>query len=164
MATARRVQDTHISPQQLRSLHDALVRIVAVMNRPQNDAAMVRAAGVTLDRALFPLLVGIERKGPIGVGELADGVGRDYSTVSRQVSKLESLGLTQSEPGATDRRVRQLTVTAVGKSMTGAIDAARERMGRTIFQDWAAEDVERLVQLMGRLAGGLESANRSGSE
>jgi DNA-binding MarR family transcriptional regulator len=163
MVKAKRVQDTHISRRQLRSLHDALLRIAVVMNRPQNDEAMVQAAGITLDRALFPLLVGIERKGPIGVGELADGVGRDYSTVSRQVSKLESLGLTQSEPAAADRRVRHLTVTPQGKSMTDAIDAARERMGDTIFQDWTGEDVELLVHLMSRFADGLQSASRSGS-
>jgi len=163
MAKAKRVQDTHISRLQLRALHDALVRIAIVMNRPQNDEAMVQAAGITLDRALFPLLVGIERKGPIGVGELADGVGRDYSTVSRQVSKLEHLGLARSEPAATDRRVRHLTVTASGQAMTDAIDAARERMGRAIFQDWTAEDVEALVHLMSRFADGLDSANRAGT-
>jgi len=163
MTKPKRVQDTHISPQELRSLHDAMVRIAVVMNRPQNDEAMVRAAGITLDRALFPLLVGIERKGPIGVGELADGVGRDYSTVSRQVSKLESLGLTQSEPSPTDRRVRQMTVTAQGKAMTTAIDAARERIGRAIFEEWDASDVQLLVQLMGRFSEGLESATRAGA-
>ncbi|OWT72883.1 MULTISPECIES: MarR family winged helix-turn-helix transcriptional regulator [unclassified Achromobacter] len=161
MTKPKRVQDTHISRQDLRSLHDAMVRIAVVMNRPQNDEAMVRAAGITLDRALFPLLVGIERKGPIGVGELADGVGRDYSTVSRQVSKLESLGLTQSEPSPTDRRVRQMTVTAQGKAMTTAIDAARERIGRAIFEEWEEADVRLLVKLMGRFSEGLENATRA---
>ncbi|WP_231755148.1 MarR family winged helix-turn-helix transcriptional regulator [Bordetella sp. N] len=141
-----------------------MIRIAVVLNRPQNDEAMVRAAGITLDRALFPLLVRIERKGPIGVGELADGVGRDYTTVSRQVSKLESLGLTQSEPGAIDRRVRHVTVTAKGKAMTDAIDAARERMGRAIFQDWEEDDVKSLIQLMGRFADGLEGVNQDETE
>ena len=65
------------------------------MNRPQRDEALIREAGIPLDRALFPLLVGIERFGPIGVVELADRVGRDYTTVSRQVAKLESLGLAE---------------------------------------------------------------------
>jgi len=105
-------------------------------------------------------LVRIERKGPIGVGELADGVGRDYTTVSRQVSKLESLGLTQSEPGSIDRRVRHVTVTSKGKAMTDAIDAARERMGRAIFEDWEEADVKSLIQLMGRFADGLEGVNQ----
>jgi len=60
---------------------------------PQNDEALVRDAAIPLDRALFPLLVAVERFGPIGVVDLADRVGRDYTTVSRQVARLESLGL-----------------------------------------------------------------------
>ena len=54
---------------------------------------MIREAGIALDRALFPLLVVIERRGPIGVVDLAGRVGRDYTTVSRQIAKLEGLGL-----------------------------------------------------------------------
>ena len=54
---------------------------------------MVREVGIALDRALFPLPVMIERLGPTGIVDLADRVGRDYTTVSRQVSKLEEFGL-----------------------------------------------------------------------
>src|SRR5581483_10141519 len=110
MRHRKRVQDTHIS-EQLRTLHGALIDIVSVMSRPQRDEQMVREAGISLDRALFPLLVGIERRGPIGVVELADRVGRDYTTVSRQVAKLESLGLVKRQESVADRRVREIAVT-----------------------------------------------------
>ena len=99
MPSTKKVQNTHIGVQ-IRTLHAALLDIMAVMNRPQRDEAMVRAAGIPLDRALFPLLVGIERFGPIGVVELADRVGRDYTTVSRQVAKLYELGLVRRQAGA----------------------------------------------------------------
>ena len=59
----------------------------------------------------FRYLFGIERFGPIGVVELADRVGRDYTTVSRQVAKLESLGLVDRRGSAMDRRVREAVVT-----------------------------------------------------
>ena len=106
MSSRKNVQDTHISDQ-IRVLHGALIDIVGVMNRPQGDERMVREAGIALDGALFPLLVGIERRGPIGVVDLADRVGRDYTTVSRQVAKLESLGLVERQASAADRRVRE---------------------------------------------------------
>jgi len=61
------------------------------MNRPERDDTLLREAGIALNRVLFPLLSGIERFGPIGVVDLADGVGRYYTTVSRQVAKLERL-------------------------------------------------------------------------
>jgi DNA-binding MarR family transcriptional regulator len=145
------VQDTHIS-ERLRALHGALIDIVGAMNRPQNDEKMVRAAGIALDRALFPLLVGIERRGPIGVVDLADRVGRDYTTVSRQVAKLESLGLVDRKSAKADRRVREAVITPRGKAMTDAVDAARDRMGRAIFAKWEERDVGELVRLMRKFA------------
>ncbi len=151
MAKGKSVQDTHISAQ-LRSLHGALIGIVSAMNRPQRDEAMVREAGISLDRALFPLLVGIERLGPIGVVDLADRAGRDYTTVSRQVAKLESLGLVQRQESAADRRVREAIVTTKGKAMTDAVDDARERIGRGIFAKWSDHDFSELVRLLQKLA------------
>ena len=109
MPSRKSVQLAHIS-EQIRVLHGALIDIVSVMNRPQVDERMVREAGISLDRALFPLLVGIERLGPIGVVDLADRVGRDYTTVSRQVAKLEALDLVERQPGAADRRQEPLVL------------------------------------------------------
>jgi DNA-binding MarR family transcriptional regulator len=147
----KNVQNTHISAR-IHELHGSLLEIVSVMNRPQRDEAMVREAGISLDRALFPLLVGIERLGPIGVVDLADRAGRDYTTVSRQVAKLESLGLIQRRPSATDRRVSEAVVTEKGKSMTDRVDAARERIGIEIFKSWDPDDLDNLVRLMRKFA------------
>jgi DNA-binding MarR family transcriptional regulator len=152
MPSKKRVQDAHISPEQIKDLHRSLLDIVSVMNRPQRDESMVRAAGISLDRALFPLLVGVERFGPIGLVEMADRAGRDYTTVSRQVSKLEELGLVKRQEGAADRRVREVVITASGKAMTDRVDAARERLGRAIFESWDRHDVDELVRLMRKFA------------
>ena len=156
MSKAKNVQDTHIS-KQIKLLHETLIGIVGVLNRPQVDEAMVHEAGISLDRALFPLLVSIERLGPIGVVDLADRTGRDYTTVSRQVAKLESLGLVERQESSHDRRLREATVTAKGKAMTDAVDAARERVGRTIFADWDAHDVAELVRLMRKFSEDLQN-------
>ncbi|MFT4185451.1 MAG: MarR family winged helix-turn-helix transcriptional regulator [Rhizobium sp.] len=155
-----KVQNTHISGQ-LRELHGALLEIVGVMNRPQRDEAMVREAGISLDRALFPLLVLVERLGPIGVVELADRVGRDYTTVSRQVSKLESLGLVARQESTVDRRIREAVITEKGKAMTDRVDAARERIALAIFAAWDERDVEDLVRLMRRFADDIKSDGSS---
>lgn len=151
MASRKTVQNTHINVQ-IRELHGALLEIVGVMNRPQRDEAMVREAGISLDRALFPLLVLVERLGPIGVVELADRVGRDYTTVSRQVAKLESLGLIDRQESSVDRRVRVAVVTKSGKAMTDRVDEARVRIGQSIFAKWEERDVADLVRLMRKFA------------
>jgi DNA-binding MarR family transcriptional regulator len=129
-----------------------LIDIVSVMNRPQRDEVMVHEAGISLDRALFPLLVMVERLGPIGIVDLADRVGRDYTTVSRQVTKLEGLGLVERQSSAADGRVREAVITAAGKALTDKIDRTREAMAHTIFADWPQSDVLELVRLMRRFA------------
>jgi len=159
MASKKNVQDAHMSAN-VRALHDALISVIGVMNRPDVDERMVREAGIALDGALFPLLVTIERLGPIGIVELAGRSGRDYTTVSRQVSRLESQGLVERRADEKDARVRAVAVTAKGQTMTDALDAARERMARAMFADWSASEVDTLVTLLQRFARGMEQHAR----
>jgi DNA-binding MarR family transcriptional regulator len=156
MPSRRNVQTTHMS-KQFRDLHGAVLDIVAEMNRPQRDQDLIEEAGIALDRALFPLLVGIERFGPIGVVEMADRVGRDYTTVSRQVTKLESLGLVKRQDSPGDGRVREAVATPKGKAMTDLVDAARERIVRSIFATWETREIDDLVRLTRRFADALTS-------
>ena len=137
----------------------AMVAIVGVMNRPQRDEQMLAEAGVSLDRALFPLLVLVGKFGPISVGELADRVGRDYTTVSRQMAKLESQGLILRQASQKDRRVTEAVATDAGLAMNATIDAARERLAHRIFSQWDDGDVETLARLMSRFAGELEGGD-----
>jgi DNA-binding MarR family transcriptional regulator len=142
---------------EIRELHRALVDLVGLMNRPQRDSALLREAGVSLDRALFPLLIVVEHKGPVGVVELGELVGRDYTTVSRQMAKLDSLGLITRRPSKADNRVREGVITAKGKEVTTAIDAARERLATRLFSKWSERDLRDLARLMRRFADDLES-------
>ncbi|RQP05474.1 MAG: MarR family transcriptional regulator [Paracoccus sp. BP8] len=154
MSSTKKVHNTHIS-EQVRVLHGTLLDIVAAMNQPQRDEDMVREAGIALDRALFPLLVGIERLGPIGIVDLAERMGRDYSTISRQVAKLESLGLAERRQNSSDRRVNEAVVTPKGKAMTDRIDEARDRMAGEVFANWEEQEVKDLVRLMRKFADAL---------
>lgn len=156
MPRGKNVQDAHISTQ-MKALHASLVGIVSAMNRPRNDEELIEAAGIRLDRALFSVLVGVERLGPIGVVELAERSGRDYTTVSRQVARLEGLGLVERRENPADRRMREAIISATGKAMTDRIDAARERMGQAIFRDWSRDELDTFVRLMGRFAEALET-------
>jgi hypothetical protein len=40
--------------------------------------------------------------------------------------------------------------------MNEAIDAARERIGRNVFESWNTQDIDKLVSLMGRFADALK--------
>ena len=136
----------------LRQIHEALFDLIRVANAPQPDAMLIQEAGITIDRALLPLLARIRKFGRLGVVELADMVGRDYKTVSRQVAKLESLGLVERKPSATDKRVREASVTAAGEAMNVALDGARERLFRAHFSHWPEHEKQELARLLRKMA------------
>jgi DNA-binding MarR family transcriptional regulator len=133
-------------------LRDALLDLTGILNSPQPDAALIAMSGIELDRALFPLLVRVDRKGPLGIGELADLCGRDYTTVSRQIAKLESMGLVDRQVNAKDARIKEAVITAHGRVMTKAIDTAREKMMTSLLAQWDKKDVADLARLLRQLA------------
>jgi DNA-binding MarR family transcriptional regulator len=98
------------------------------------------------------------------VVDLADRVGRDYTTVSRQVAKLESLGLVERRGNAADRRVREAVIAPRGKAMTDLVDAARERILRAIFETWDACEIDELVRLMRKFADAVKDELPAGSQ
>jgi DNA-binding MarR family transcriptional regulator len=142
----------------LRQLYHTLGDLMGILNRPQPGLALMREAGISLDRALFPLLVRIERRGPIGIVELADLSGRDYTTVSRQVAKLESLGLASRRTGAVDRRVREVVVTPAGLAMTGAVDVVREKLLTAVLATWSPQEMRELSRLSRKLIDAIAAA------
>jgi len=136
----------------LRQLYHALTDLSGTFHRPQPGLVLMREAGISLDRALFMLLARIERRGPIGIVELAELCDRDYTTISRQVAKLESLGLASRRTGVEDRRVREVVITPAGLALTGAIDRAREKLLTAVFATWTPREIRELARLSGKLA------------
>lgn len=158
----RYVHDTYIiiggsmsQPDPLKELHEALLQIVGVLNRPQGDNVILTRAGVSLDTALFPLLVRVSMQRNLTIGELADQVGRDYSTVSRQVGRLQALGLVHSELSQADRRRRLLGVTAAGKNTIKKIDRARSSVMSEALDGWSRDEIAELARMTTRLAAAM---------
>ncbi len=98
----------------IRQFYDALFDLVGLLNQPQRDSTLLQEVGISLDRALFPLLVVIGRRDVVGIMELAGLVGRDHSTVSRQVATLDRLGLVTRRVGMGDGRERKVVATPEG--------------------------------------------------
>lgn len=145
------------------SLGTALVDLIGLLNSPQRDEALLREAGVRIDRALFPLLVVLGRRGALSVGALADQVGRDHTTVSRQLAKLEALGLVERCERLADRRRNAARLSAAGAAMVEAIGAARRRLLAGALAGWSAADRAGFARLSRRFADALaEFADRHG--
>jgi DNA-binding MarR family transcriptional regulator len=151
----------------LRQLYHALFDLHGILHRPQPGLVLLREAGISLDRALFTLLARIERRGPIGIVELAELSGRDYTTVSRQVAKLESLGLASRRTDAVDRRIRGVVITRAGLAMTGEVDRVREKLLTAILATWSPGEMREFARLSRRLVdaiAGVEPSDQLGTQ
>jgi len=131
-------------------LHAVLLQLNGYMNRPDVDQAFLAHADVKLDRALFPLLTRIGLAHPISVVELANLVGRDHSVVSRQVAKLEALGLVERQAAKGDQRVRFLGPSPRGQTMLDQFAVARRRLLTERLDDWTDDERLLLLELLRR--------------
>jgi len=138
--------------QSIRQFYDALFDLIGLINQPQRDNTLLKVAGVSLDRALLPLLVVIGRRDTIGIMELAGLVGRDHSTVSRQVAALTRLGLVTRHAGTSDGRERKVAVTQEGLAIVHALETAREKLVQPILAQWDEQDWKTFVSLLRRFA------------
>jgi len=145
----------------LDALASALIDLVGCMNSPRQDDVLLREAGVSLDRALFPLLVRISASTSIAVAELAEQAGRDASTVSRQIARLEELGLVSRQPGRKDLRIREARITGTGFHTIHSITTARRRLLDQLLSDWTREERESLPKLLRKLADEMKNRQKT---
>jgi len=144
-------------------LHRALAHLSGFLNRPQADAVLLRRAGSSLDRALFPLLMRAGLDDTMTVSELADTVGRHYSTVSRQVTVLERQGFVVRTADEGDKRLSVVGVTDKGREEIARIAWARNDVMREVFSGWTDQDRNDLTRLLAKLVESLESTTNTGT-
>ncbi len=149
-----RVQNTY----DLDALASALLDLAGALNSRRQDEMLLREAGVTLDRALFALLARLGEAGSLGIVELGEQVGRDHSTISRQVARLEMQGLVKRGRSPSDGRIREVLITAAGQRTVTAIAQARRRLLDALLAGWSDEERAALARLNGRLADAMMAA------
>ncbi len=145
------------------AIASALIDLTGCLNSPRQDDFLLREAGVSLDRALFPLLARLSAARPLSVAQLAEQAGRDPSTVSRQLAKLEQLGLVKRPSTHEDMRVRAATITNAGSRTLAAITEARRRLLGELIGDWSADERRVFPQLVQRLADAMKERQANAS-
>jgi DNA-binding MarR family transcriptional regulator len=111
--------------------------------------------GIHLDRAAYVSLALLVERGPLRLSDLADQAGVDISTMSRLASRLESLGLADSSPSPTDRRVSMLAATAAGHELYQRVRSIRREELCRRLEGWSAEDLCTLATLLTRFTENL---------
>jgi DNA-binding MarR family transcriptional regulator len=82
----------------------------------------------------FSLRAKLRRQGPLAIQALAADMVMDRTTLGRNILPLERDGLIRIEPGASDRRRKELHLTKRGeKRLDAAIHSWREAQDRFLF-------------------------------
>lgn len=118
-------------------------------------AEQTRLAGVgkarnSMDRAAYLLLNRLDREGPMGVKALAEAMGIDSSTVTRQVAPLVDTGLVKRTSHPDDGRAVVLAVSPRGRGRLDEVRDSRRRLMAQVTESWTAGEREVFTDLLVR--------------
>ncbi|MBY8884002.1 MarR family transcriptional regulator [Streptomyces sp. PTM05] len=134
------------------ALYERLQHEVALFAR---RAEQTRLGGVgkarnSMDRAAYLLLNRLDREGPMGVKALAEGMGIDSSTVTRQVAPLVEAGLVKRTSHPDDGRAVVLALSPRGIERLEEVRASRRELMAQVTEDWSADEREAFTELLTR--------------
>jgi DNA-binding MarR family transcriptional regulator len=115
------------------------------------------AEGESIDRSGYWLLVRVSENGPVRLSDLADAVGLDLSTVSRQMGALVNGGLITKEPDPHDGRSSFLNLSPRGAAVLESVSEARRGALADALTEWSDEERAILATGLFRLASGLQA-------
>jgi DNA-binding MarR family transcriptional regulator len=117
---------------------------------------LLNRAGVEIDTTLFPVLMLVGMHNKIGIVELANQLGRDHSTVSRQVGRLTSAKLIVSDISKVDKRSKEIKLSDEGKVIVAAVVKARRKLMSEVLADWNDRSLGELQSNLSKLADALD--------
>jgi DNA-binding MarR family transcriptional regulator len=104
-----------------------------------------------MDRAGYLLLRTLEESGPLPVTQLADRVGLDASTVTRQVAALEGGGFAERCADPSDRRCCIVRPSDRGRRLMRDVQRRRRERFAELLSGWSDTDRADLARLLARL-------------
>jgi DNA-binding MarR family transcriptional regulator len=118
-------------------------------------AEQTRLGGVgkarnSMDRAAYLLLNRLDNEGPMGVKALAEGMGIDSSTVTRQVAPLVDSGLVKRTSHPEDGRAVVLALSPRGRARLDEVRASRQQLMSVVTEGWTELERETFCELLGR--------------
>ena len=114
-----------------------------------------------LDPSAYPLLGHVSRTPGVRSSDLAAHIGVGRATISRQVHRLEALGLVSRRPDPQDARGQLLELTPEGTQFVLEAQDTRRRWLRSALASWPADDVAALAASLGRLNDSLDEATQA---
>lgn len=126
---------------------------------------LVETSGVYIDRSMISILTRLSAAGPLRISDLADRLGLDRSTLSRQVAAAVAAGYVSRAADESDNRAYLVSMTDEGKAAYQAVHRARTRLMVELTAQMTSSEVVRVADALPVLAGALENlAVPAGSE
>ena len=141
----------------LANVDRALEQLFRLYNRRMHSR-QTAAAGVLISRPGFVLLRRLDAKGPLSLGQLASMTDMDPAATGRQVRQLEQQGWVTSQTSPEDARATIVSITTEGGKVRQRMDDVWRRHMTDVLGDWSASDTRKLGQLLLRLVEGFRSA------
>lgn len=116
-----------------------------------NAACCDECCGEQVSLAQSHILFEIRRKGAPSMQQVAEELGMDVTTFSRQAKGLEAKGLIVRTVSSDDRRVSILGLTAAGKDSLERIDSYMAARIELIFADMTPFERETVIRSLGLL-------------
>lgn len=92
------------------------------------------------------ILYEIDRQHQPSIQQVAETLGTDITTFSRQIQSLVNMGLVKKTHSSTDKRISILSLTEEGKVVAESIDhQMNERLG-SVFSTMSQEEKEMVIQ------------------
>ena len=129
----------------IRELVQTLTRRIGILNK---SCCCVEGAEVSVVQS--HILYEINRQHQPSIQQIAETLGMDVTTFSRQVQSMVEAGLVKKTPYAEDRRVQILSLTDKGKRIHDAIEQIMTTYYHDIFShmtEFEKETVIRSLQL-----------------
>ncbi|MCR6493248.1 MarR family winged helix-turn-helix transcriptional regulator [Cellulomonas sp. P24] len=128
------------------------------------SAVLARAVHPALEPGAYPLLSKIACQPGIRASELARYVNVSKGTMSRQLRRIEELGLVTRRPDPHDSRGQLLELTPDGARQVAAAQEARRRWFRDALASWDPSEVATFADQLRRLNADVERAVRTRQE
>jgi DNA-binding MarR family transcriptional regulator len=135
-----------VEPEALARLETELAMLTRTLEGMSRRSTLYRE----LDRSSYVLARTLATEAPVSINGLAELVGLDATTVTRQVATMETEGLVRRKRHPQDRRVSLVELTALGRRRMGAVRAARESRITELVGDWSDHDRAAFGRLLGR--------------
>ncbi|MGO4250601.1 MarR family winged helix-turn-helix transcriptional regulator [Paenarthrobacter sp. RAF54_2] len=128
-------------------------------------ALLVERSGVSIDRSMISILTRLSATGTLRISDLANRLGLDRSTLSRQVAAAVTAGYVSRTTDESDSRAYLVSMTDEGKAAYRAVRLARTRIMVEMTRQMSSSELDQVSNALPILARAINSLSTSvGSE